>query len=379
MLDKYITKNGKSLRYGFSTGSCAALAAQAATQMLLTQKPVASAEILTPKGIEVTAEILEPCITEKSAKCAIKKDAGDDPDVTHGILIFAEVAFDEGSQITITGGEGVGTVTRRGLDQPVGASAINCVPRRMITQEVLCVCDRYGYDGGLLVTISIPGGEEIAVKTFNPQLGIAGGLSVIGTSGIVEPMSTQAILDTIETELRMRYAEGARQIVLTPGNYGAHFLSQNPEIALRPAVKISNFIGEALDLAALHGFDEVLLVGHVGKLIKLTCGIMDTHSRVADGRMESFALLAALAGGSNALLHKVLGCITADDAIEAICEEGLQEKVFEIALAMADKYLMRRVKGDFPVGVVMFSNRYGILGESAQAEKILENWRQKDG
>jgi len=379
LLDRYITKNGKSLRLGFTTGSCAALAAKAATQMLLTKNPIASVSIQTPKGIEVEAKVLEPAISLKSAKCAIKKDAGDDPDVTHEMLVFAEVALDEGSQITITGGEGVGTVTRKGLDQPVGASAINRIPRQMIAQEVLSVCNLNNFDGGLLVTISIPNGEQIAAKTFNPQLGIEGGISIIGTSGIVEPMSTQAILDTIETGMKMLHAEGAKQIVLTPGNYGTHFLLHNSEIAIRPAVKISNFVGESLDMAALYGFEEILVVGHVGKLIKLSCGVMDTHSKTADCRMEAFALQAALAGGSVELLNRILNCVTADDAIEAISKEDLQDQVMQGALDAADKYLRRRTQDAFPVGVVMFSNQHGNLGVSANAERILEGWRRRNG
>lgn len=375
-LEDYVYAQGKALRRGYTTGSCAAMAAQAATRSLLTGQACAQAGILTPKGVALKVPVEDLRFEADWASCAVRKDGGDDPDVTHGILIYARVSRTGDGSLTVDGGEGVGRVTRRGLDQPVGAAAINRVPRKMIEEAVAAVCEECGYDGGLSVVISIPEGAARAERTFNPHLGIVGGLSVLGTSGIVEPMSTQAILDTIATEMRMYYAEGARDIVLTPGNYGTRYLAEHSELTARPAVKCSNFIGEALDLAAIQGFSAVLLVGHVGKLVKVAGGIMETHSRVADTRMELLALQAALAGGDTVLLHRILACPTTDAALDLLAGAGLREGVMTGLLAQADRYLERRVKGAFAVGVVMFSNEHGDLGASPGGQRILERWRE---
>lgn len=377
-LKETIRKDGKELRLGFTTGTCAALAAKAAATTLLSGTPCREAELLTPKGIRVAVPVVDMRLEEAAASCAVRKDAGDDPDVTDGILVYAEVRKTAGGQIVIDGGEGVGRVTRRGLDQPVGAAAINRVPRRMIEEAVAAVCEAYGYDGGLSVLITIPQGRALAERTFNPQLGIKGGLSVIGTTGIVEPMSAQALIDTIGTEMAVLAAEGAKDILLTPGNYGESFLAQNPHLALRPVVKCSNFIGEALDLAAQHGFRSVLLVGHVGKLVKLAGGVMDTHSKVADTRIEHLALHAVLAGGDAALAREVLACVTADEALDLLQAAGLKEPAMAALQARADGYLARRAGGMFTAGTAMFSFVHGLLGVSPAGEEILEGWR-KDG
>ena len=216
------------MRYGFTTGSCAAAAAKAAAYMLLTGREKHEITITTPKGILYHARMEEISRTEHSVRCAVRKDGGDDPDITTGTLIFAEVSWQEQKQekdcgkpqILITGGAGVGTVTRPGLDQPVGSAAINHVPREMITREVEEVCALTDYVGSLLVEISVQGGEELAQKTFNPRLGIVGGISILGTTGIVEPMSSQALLDTIYVELKQKREEGNRFAAISPGNYG---------------------------------------------------------------------------------------------------------------------------------------------------------------
>ena len=360
---------------GYTTGSCAALAAKAAAEMLLSRRAVTEVEILTPGGMAVKTLVLEAALSADRASCAIRKDAGDDPDITDGVLVFAQVRYADDGQITVEGGEGVGRVTRRGLDQPVGAAAINSTPRRMIMQEVAECCEAHGYDGGLHVIISIPGGEALAAKTFNPQLGIVGGLSVIGTSGIVEPMSTKAILDTIDTEMAMLEAEGVRSILLTPGNYGRNFLSGHGILGNLPAVKCSNFIGDALDMAVRHGFEEVLVLGHIGKLVKLAGGIMDTHSSVADARMELLALHGALAGGDVAFLRRILACATTEEAVNLMEEASCLVPVMESLLGAMEAAVRRRVRDSAAIGVLTFSSGYGELGHSAGAARLMEQWR----
>ena len=374
MFEEYIQKTGKVMRLGYTTGSCAALSAKAATRMLLTGTPCYEIAILTPKGIPLSVLVEDICLTDDGASCAVRKDAGDDPDITDGVLVYARVAKTASGIITIDGGEGVGRVTRKGLNQPVGAAAINQVPRQMIEQEVGVVCEECGYDGGISVLISVPNGESLAKKTFNPYLGIEGGLSIIGTSGIVEPMSTQAILDTIDTEMKMYAAEGVREIIFTPGNYGQKFLLNHPTIALRQTIKCSNFIGESLDMAAFHGFTSVLIVGHIGKLAKLAGGIMNTHSSMADGRRELLALHAALVGGNVSLLKAILATATADEALSLIDKAELRYEVMKSLLDAADSYLARRAKGALLVGALTFSHQIDFLEISAAGQEILEQW-----
>ena len=195
--EHYIQSGGKRLRCGYTTGTCAALAAAAATQLLLTKEPPKTMGLMTPKGIFVEVEISQSSLEGGKATCGVVKDAGDDVDATQGLLICAQVESSEAPGITIDGGLGVGRVTKPGLDQPVGAAAINHVPRQMIASAVEKVQKTFGDSRGLAVTIFVPEGEKIAQKTFNPYMGIVGGISILGTSGIVEPMSIQALIDTL--------------------------------------------------------------------------------------------------------------------------------------------------------------------------------------
>ena len=224
---------------------------------------------------------------ETKVSCAVQKDGGDDPDVTTGALIYAAVSFQDGINaedqsehvrekepvITIDGGSGVGRVTRPGLDQPVGNAAINHVPREMIEKEVCEVCMALDFHGALAVEISVPGGGELAKSTFNPRLGIVGGISILGTSGIVEPMSAQALLDTIRVELRQHRALGEQLVAVSPGNYGLDFMKRTYDYDLDRSVKCSNFIGQTIDMAVEYGFTHMLMTGHIGKLIKVSGGI----------------------------------------------------------------------------------------------------------
>ena len=213
---------GKRLHYGYTTGSCAAAATKGAVQMLLSGHPVQQVSLLTPKGWLLQL-VLEACnLDAQQATCAVRKEAGDDPDVTDGMLIYATVRK-TAQQIIIDGGQGIGRVTKAGLNQPIGEAAINKVPRQMILEAAQEICQMYGYTGGLQIEIWAPLGEQIAQETYNPKLGIVGGISILGTSGIVEPMSQQALLDTMETELSVLQAAGNRHLLLVLGNYGQRF------------------------------------------------------------------------------------------------------------------------------------------------------------
>ncbi len=369
----------KKLRSGFTTGSCAAAAAKAAAWMLITGTEKTNISIVTPKGAAFDANILDIQKTADSVKCAVRKDGGDDPDVTTGALIYAEVSFSDSEGIRLDGGEGVGRVTRPGLDQPVGEAAINSVPRSMIKQEVNEVAEACGYEGGLDVIISVPGGEEIAARTFNPRLGIEGGISIIGTSGVVEPMSEQAILDTIKVELRQQKAEGCRVAFISPGNYGLDFMKANYDMDLDRSVKCSNYIGLTADMIKELGFEGMLLTGHAGKLVKVAGGIMNTHSREADCRMEIIAAAAAKEGAGRDLILRILDCLTTEEAFaklrdaDSVMAEHTASGLMKNILAS----LSRRSGGGLRIECIMYTKENGLIAASDGAEEMIRDNREQ--
>ena len=372
-MEQYIEKDGKRLRLGYTTGSCAAAAAKAAAWMLLTGRRKETITLDTPKGIRLELAVREITMRADSVSCAIEKDSGDDPDVTKGTLIFASVRRTDEPGVHIDGGEGVGRVTKRGLDQPVGNAAINSVPRQMIRENVEEVMALTDSSGGLDVVISAPEGETLAKKTFNPRLGIVGGISILGTTGIVEPMSEAALVETIRVELRQRRAMGKEYALLTPGNYGSDFIRQNLDVDLNTAVQVSNFLGDALDICRALGFRGALLVGHVGKLVKTAGGMMNTHSKYGDCRMEILAAHAGAAGVPGARLEEILDCAACDDAIRILREEGRQEPTLRRVTARIQENLRRRA-GEMEAEAIVFSKVYGILGMTDNAKALLRNW-----
>lgn len=371
MLEEYIYRGSQKLRCGYTTGSCAAAAAKAAARMLLTGQLQEAVELMTPKGVLLHLEVLNGELAPDFARCAIRKDGGDDPDITSGILVYATVCPIP-SGMEITGGPGIGRVTKAGLDQPVGEYAINSTPRRMIAAALSEVAEEQDYRGGLRVCLSIPEGETLARKTFNPRIGIVGGISVIGTTGIVEPMSNAALIETIRVEARMRRAEGRKFLLLTIGNYSKNFISTRLPFAMDKSVTCSNFIGEAIDIAMELGFRGVLIIGHLGKLVKLGTGIMNTHSGQADGRMDVLVTCGVLAGAEGALLRKILNCATVDAALDYFREAGLMEQVLDILAARADHYLHAKGKGDLEIGAVMFSDKHQIAVKTSLAEALIQ-------
>lgn len=391
--DFYIIRDGKRLRFGYTTGSCAAAAAQAAARMLFSRELISEVRLSTPKGIELMLEVLEPSFDSISASCAIRKDAGDDPDVTNGMLIHASVrrcsradaavlqsvytdlrepAAETEAVIGIRGGEGIGIVTLPGLEQRVGAPAINHVPREMIAREVGTVCREAGYSGGMEVTIFAPGGEKTAQKTFNPRLGIVGGISILGTSGIVEPMSERALVSAIEVELAQKLSDGRKYLLVTPGNYGLQYLRDSFPFPAKEALKCSNYVGQIIDLAVNREAAGMLFVAHIGKFVKVAGGIMNTHSREADCRMEILASCALRAGAPSALAGAILDAATTDEGLRLLKEQGLLGASMRIMMEKIDLHLAHRVQGRMQCGAIVFSNVFGELGRTAQAESLLE-------
>lgn len=376
-MEEYQFSQGKNLRCGYTTGSCATAAAKAAATMLLTGERVATVRIDTPKGVVLELEPLEVELAEQYVSCAIRKDSGDDPDDTNGVLVFAKVEKVAEPGVHIEGGVGVGRVTKPGLACAVGGPAINPTPRRMITAEVGSVMEQAGYSEGLLVTISIPDGVEIAKKTFNPRLGIIGGLSVLGTSGIVEPMSEKALIETMYVEMRAQKARGNKNLLVFFGNYGEDFTRDVMHLDLEGAVTCSNFVGELLDYAVFLGFETLLLIGHSGKLVKLAQGVMNTHSKYADCRTELFALEAMFHGASIEVGQEIYHCLTTDEVTKILKREQIFEPVMDKVTERIDFYMQHRVHGKIKTAAFMFSNVYGILGKTKAADELIQLHKQK--
>ena len=370
-LELYIPVGRQKLRCGYTTGTCAAAAAAGAAARLLTGETLPAVRIITPAGVAVEAELLQHAAGEGWAACAVRKDGGDDPDVTDGALIFARVERTDTPGIIIDGGEGVGRVTLPGLDQPVGAAAINSTPRRMIAEQLESAAAKAGYTGGLRAVISVPEGEALAKRTFNPRLGIVGGISILGTSGIVKPMSEAALLDSLYLEMDQRRAAGTEDLLLTPGNYGESFAREVLGLNLDRWCMCSNYLGAAIDHAAGAGFRSVLVVGHLGKLIKAAAGCMNTHSKTADARRETLTAHAALAGADGALLRALFDSPTTDAGVELLKQAGLLEPVMASIGEALDGQLKRRAGEGLTIEAFFFSNQYGILGKTPGAERLL--------
>ncbi len=370
--DQYIQKDNKRMKLGYTTGSCAAASAKAAAKMLLGGQTIDTVDLMTPKGILLHLTILEVTRGADFVQCAIRKDSGDDPDVTNGILVYAKVSKrSQDADIMIDGGTGVGRVTRPGLEQPVGNAAINRIPRRMITDAVQDTCDEYDYSGGMNILISIPEGVNVANKTFNPNLGIQGGISVLGTSGIVEPMSEKALIDSIRVEMKMVVAGGARYLLISPGNYGVDFTKEHLSIPDVPIIKCSNYVGETIDMAMELGVKGILFISHIGKFIKVAGGIMNTHSKYADARLEILCANALRAGATNETLQEILQSTTTDEAIGILERTGLTEKTMVHVLEKIEFHLNRRSYHQIPIGAIVFSNQFGYIGQTKNAEELL--------
>ncbi len=360
-----IYKHGKVLRYGYTTGSCAAGATKASVEMLLSGKKVEHIELLTPKGWTLNLDINGQELGEVCSSYVIK-DSGDDPDITHKIKVYSSVKKIE-SGIVLKGGIGVGKVTKEGLQIPVGEPAINPVPRKMIKENVEALFKKYHYTGGVEITISIPEGVEIAKKTFNPRLGIMGGISVIGTTGIVEPMSEEAFKDSLRLELSMLKSEN---VVLAPGNYGTDYCISRG-ITQDKIVKTSNFIGYMFERAVETKKKNVLFVGHIGKLIKVAGGIYHTHSRMADCRMDILVSHLVQVDAEIKHLKAILECNTTEEAVVYIYDHNL-ERVFNLVVNNIKEKLENYVYGDLTVEVLLFSQKKGLLAKTAGADKMME-------
>lgn len=374
MKQEIVVKNGKALRCGYTTGSCATAAAVAAAEFLLTKQPPAAVSVMMPDGEPVLFEIEQADLQGNKACCSVIKHAGDDPDVTDGAKISCTAVMG-GNGLTLLGGNGVGIVRAKGLQCGVGEAAINPTPRRMILEQVGRILEQYRTDEGMALTIEVENGEELAKKTFNARLGIEGGISILGTTGRVEPMSEKALVDTIKLLLDRRKLQNPKRVLLSPGNYGERYCKELG-LDLEQSVKISNYVGEALDYCRYLEFEQILLVGHLGKLVKLAGGIMNTHSGMADCRLELIALQAARCGADPDLIEQLLRAVTTDEAFDLLRHTPYLEGVKMRLLERIQFHLNYRLKDEISCDVILFSTDGTHLLQSAGAAEQLAYFRR---
>lgn len=382
-MEEYVYIDGKKYRRGYTTGSCATAASKAATYMLLTKKKIKTINIDTPKGIPLTLDVQNISLNNDYVECSIKKDGGDDIDATHTMDIYAKAEIidgENGEDIIVCGGYGIGVVTKKGLSVEVGKAAINPTPMKMINYEIRKVIGEdisatLGEGKSLKITISAPKGEEIAKKTFNPRLGIIGGISIIGTTGIVEPMSDEGWKKSLSIELKMKKEQGLDKIILVPGNHGEQFIREKLNLDMKYVVRTSNFIGYMLKEAQRMGYKKILMAGHIGKFIKLSAGIFNTHSKVADARSEILISNLALMKAPYDLLEKINECLTAEEAVEVINENNYTE--FYDKVSNKCRYKVKQYLGDddTEVEVIMFSMDKTLLGKSDNTDSLVEVFR----
>lgn len=362
----------KSLREGITTGTCAAAAAKAALLTLLS-RPIKTIGITAPQGrcLEIVVKRCEK-LSDDTALASVVKDAGDDKpfDVTHGLEIFATVRTTDDGKVAIKGGKGVGVVTKPGLPVPVGEPAINSVPRRMIVDAIKEVLPP---DQGAEVVVSVPRGEEVAKKTLNPKLGIIGGISIIGTTGIVKPRSVEACKRSLESQINVAAAQGHKIIVLVPGNIGEKIATQLLSVPNDAIVQTGDLVGYALEKVVEKGMEEIVILGHPGKLVKVAAGIFNTHHRVADARMEVIAAYAGAVGADKELIRTILKSNTTEEVLELLRRENLLKRTFtEIARQIRSRS-MERIKDKAQVGAILASLDGAVLGMDDYA-RCLEIW-----
>ena len=358
----FLEKHSGKEDLGWTTGTCAAAASAACAAMIVKQEYIPLVFLTTPSGKKVALEIFDGHFSNNDATCSVIKFSGSDPDVTNGIKVFSHVEVSDNSCIEICGGEGIGIVSKAGLDQKVGEYAINSVPRKMIREAVRS--EFMNKFPGAKITISIPEGKALAQRTFNPKLGILNGISVLGTSGLVKPMSQEAILQTIAVEMNVFTQSKEERLILVPGNYGKDFLFSEFGISLDKAVETSNFIYDSLVMAKEKGVKKILFCGHIGKLIKVAGGIKNTHSKYGDHRMEILwkAIRALFPQASLELEDKILSCISTDAALQILEEKCILKSVMK---KICEEILLQmQVWTDFKIEIelIVFSNKFGLLG-----------------
>ncbi|HBF5457405.1 TPA: cobalt-precorrin-5B (C(1))-methyltransferase [Clostridioides difficile] len=405
-MEEYVYIDGKKYRRGYTTGSCATGASKAAVYMLITKNRINTINIDTPKGIPLLLKVDNINISDTFVECSIKKDGGDDIDATHTMDIYARaeiVAKNDKNKgyltlkdidslstnseckselykfIRVYSGIGIGVVTKKGLSVDVGKPAINPTPLKMINHEIRkLIGDNFesilGNDKVLKITIFAPQGETVAKKTFNPRLGIVGGISIIGTTGIVEPMSDEGWKKSLSIELQMKKEQGLDKIILVPGNHGEQFIREKLNLDIKYVVRVSNFIGYMIKEAQRIGYKKILMAGHIGKFIKVSAGIFNTHSKVADARSEILVANLALMGARYEFLNKINQCVTTEEAVELINSSEYREvyNILSNKCRERVKQYLNEDSDDIDVEVIIFSMDKSLLGKSDNTDDLVE-------
>ncbi len=347
----------KELRKGYTTGSCAQAAVKAAAMMLTCGKIMEAVEIITASGAKLIIGLSDQEIGLDFARCSVIKDSGDDPDITNGAKFFAEARFSEQPGIILKGGKGVGRVTRPGLAVGVGEWAINPVPRKMILQEL----EPYLGKMGLEITISVPRGEELAKQTFNPRLGIEGGISILGTTGIVEPKSLAAYKASLSLQLDVIKAAGSVRAALVPGYVGEKFCKEVLSIKDDIIVKTGDHVGFMFEECARKGINEVIFAGHIGKLVKVANGQFNTHCQHGDGRVDTIARYARIANAPEEIIRELSLQETAEASGEILRKNNLFAVFDLLAKAVVEK-LNELVKSALVINCYILSLQGELLG-----------------
>ncbi|MDM9944563.1 cobalt-precorrin-5B (C(1))-methyltransferase CbiD [Clostridioides difficile] len=405
-MEEYVYIDGKKYRRGYTTGSCATGASKAAVYMLITKNRINTINIDTPKGIPLLLKVDNINISDTFVECSIKKDGGDDIDATHTMDIYARaeiVAKNDKNKgyltlkdidslstnseckselykfIRVYGGIGIGVVTKKGISVDVGKPAINPTPLKMINHEIRkLIGDNFesilGNDKVLKITIFAPQGETVAKKTFNPRLGIVGGISIIGTTGIVEPMSDEGWKKSLSIELQMKKEQGLDKIILVPGNHGEQFIREKLNLDIKYVVRVSNFVGYMIKEAQRIGYKKILMAGHIGKFIKVSAGIFNTHSKVSDARSEILVANLALMGARYEFLNKINQCVTTEEAVELINNSEYREvyNILSNKCRERVKQYLNENSDDIDVEVIIFSMDKSLLGKSDNTDDLVE-------
>ncbi|AVD36867.1 cobalt-precorrin-5B (C(1))-methyltransferase CbiD [Clostridioides difficile] len=405
-MEEYVYIDGKKYRRGYTTGSCATGASKAAVYMLITKNRINTINIDTPKGIPLSLKVDNINISDTFVECSIKKDGGDDIDATHTMDIYARAEIvsknDKNKEyltlkdidglsnnsesqselykfIRVYGGIGIGVVTKKGLSVDVGKPAINPTPLKMINHEIRnLIGDNFesilGNNKVLKITIFAPQGEAVAKKTFNPRLGIVGGISIIGTTGIVEPMSDEGWKKSLSIELQMKKEQGLDKIILVPGNHGEQFIREKLNLDIKYVVRTSNFIGYMIKEAQRIGYKKILMAGHIGKFIKISAGIFNTHSKVADARSEILVANLALMGATYEFLNKINQCLTTEEAVELINNSEYRQvyNILSNKCRERVKQYLNEDSDDIDVEVIIFSMDKSLLGKSDNTDDLVE-------
>ena len=345
----------KFLQSGYTTGACAAAGVKAALILLTTDKVVDSVEIIALDGTPLKIPVKSVEKISDGIRAEVIKFSGDDPDITNGVSVFTTVRRIFDDKIVFRAGLGVGTITKPGLQLPVGEPAINPAPRRLIKNVAAEFNIR-----GLEVEISIPAGVELAKKTLNPVLGVEGGLSIIGTTGVLRPMSEEAFKNSLVPQIDVAKAAGFSELVFVPGKIGEN-IAKKLGFQDGAIIQTSNFIGFMLEAAAEREISKIILCGHLGKLVKVAAGVFHTHNRVADARLETLAAYAAAEGLPASEVQKILDANTTEDAAQIISANHL-ERVYKKIAARASLRAERYVFGKLKVETILVDFAGNILG-----------------